>query len=346
LELFEKYTDTSFTKEDLFTESKEVQIHNFLLVDVDLMISSKLPLKQGFAMHISSNCETPEVIKKLPKLHYSEIAKTEHTVFTVAPLKSEEFDIYLNKGFYPEIEDIDNHISIGEGLILFNGKTMLKMISSAYNRRSKLVDNNPNVMHRVYELLDSAQFPKDGSDTFLEKYPAIPCPTDEQIEGIKEHIISKFPVDWKTPSDEQLTENSSAGRELRLRVAVMHYAMSLPIFHQKGALTCTSELLRDRYNAIQIVTQNYFKYEKKQWGEDILPRDLKVYERIHKMVMDAKDYANVRIKRGEGIKGCTGVQLFNKMVKDNLRNLMLKEYGVSIYKIVRVLVNDPKKKNE
>lgn len=354
VDLFNNYTEGTFKVEDLFKDSNESAnpvIHNFLLVDVDLMISSKLPLvtsvKQGFVVYINSlNCEAPEILKSLPKLHYNEVAKTEKTVFRIMSLKPEEYDSYLNKGFYSELEDIDNNISLGEGLIIFNGNTMLKMISDSYNRRAKIVDNNPNIMHRVYELLDQAQIPKDGLDTFLEKFPAVPCPTDEQIESHKDNIISKFPAEWKIPSDQQLTENTGLAREMRLRIAVTHYAMSLPIFHQKAALTCISELLRDRYNAIQVVTHNYFKFEKKQWGEDVSPRDLKVYERIYKMVIDAKAYANVRIKRGEEIKGITGSQLFNKFVKDNLRNLMLKEYGVSIYKIVRVLVNDPKKKNE
>jgi len=355
VDLFNKYTEKTFKVEDLFTEdsakdSKPV-IHNFLLVDVDLMISSKLPLdssiKEGFVVYINSlNCETPEILKSLPKIHYSEVSKTENTVFRISSLTPEEYDSYLNKGFYPELDDIDNNISLGEGLIIFNGNTMLKMISDSYNRRAKIVDNNPNIMHRVYELLDQAQIPKDGVDTFLEKFPAVPCPTNEQIENHKDNIISKFPAGWKLPSDQELTENNGLAREMRLRVAVTHYAMSLPILHQKAALTCTAELLKDRHNAIQIVTQNYFKFDKKQWEEDVSPRDLKVYERIHKMVIDAKAYANVRIKRGEEIKGITGSQLFNKFVKDNLRNLMLKEYGVSIYKIVRVLVNDPKKKNE
>jgi hypothetical protein len=60
------------------------------------------------------------------------------------------------------------------------------------------------------------------------------------------------------------------------------------------------------------------------------------------MVTDAKNYANVRIKRGEKLNGASEGQTFNKFVKDNIRGLMLREYGTSLYKIVRVLIHSSK----
>jgi hypothetical protein len=371
VDLFKKYIESSFKLEDLFgaisakSDSEDIQIHNFLLVDADLMICSKLPLdtkvKDGFVLYINSvNCTLPsEVFEKIPEVKYTEIADTTNTVIRVQSFKNiEEYNSYLNKGFYPDIDAVHPQISLGEGLILFNGKTMLKIVSKGYNRRAKIVNNDPNILHRVYEILTETQMSKDGMDNFLEKYSALPCPTDEQIEALKYSVISKFPEDWKTPSDQELTENTDREtREYRLRCAITHYALSLPVCYQKSALTCIKELINDRYTAINIVTNSYSKFEKQQYNDfnslghtsldgTVNPRDLKVFERIRQIVIDAKNYANVRIKRGESIKGISGSQLFNKFTKDNIRNLMLKEYGTSLYKMVRVLVSDPKKKNE
>jgi hypothetical protein len=361
VELFTKYTENTFKVEDLFPmdsaeNMNDVKVHNFLLVDSDLMIASKIGfgtsenvLNSGFVVYVNSfNCELPV---ELPKVHYTEVASCEHTVMKVQSLKNkEEYNLYLQKGFFPTQEDIHSNISLGEGLILYNGKSMLKMVSSGYNRRSKIVDNDPNILHRVYEILTESAFPKDGVDTYLEKFPAIPCPSDSQIEefgnGIPKTLVSSFPEDWNTYSDQELTENNDREtRERRFRNAVVHYAVSLPLCHQKGALTAIVELLRDRFKAVQIVCGDYEKFAKCNW-ENVTPRDLKVYERIRTIVTDSKKFAKVRLDKGENVEGKTVSQILRKFTIEGIRNLMFKEYGVSIYKIVRVLVNDPKKKEE
>lgn len=358
VELFKKYTESTFKVEDLFpADSSEsldgpVQVHNFLLVDEDLLIASKLKFnfseeksKSGFVVYINSlNCELPI---ELPKVDYNEVGSCEHTVMRVNSLKSkEECNMYLQKGFSSDVEEHDKHISLGEGLILYNGKSMLKMVSNGYSRRSKIVDNDPNILHRVYEILTESSFPKDGVDMYLEKYPAIPCPTEEQIESFKGGIIDKFPEEWKTYSDQELTEtNDRETRERRFRNAVVHYAISLPLSHQKWALKSIDELLSDRYKAVQIVCNDYEKFAKGDWGE-VYPRDLKVYERIKAIVLESKKFAKARVDKGERLEGKTLNQTLRKFAIDSIRNLMFKEYGVSIYKIVRVLVSDPKKKGE
>jgi hypothetical protein len=348
VELFNKYTESLFSMDDLFgivSEDSKPQIHNFLLVDNDLMISSKLPLDTitGFVLYISSvNCVLPEEIdSKLSTLHYTEVQSTDKTVFKVKEfdMDGDEYKSFLTKGFFPNETNIHPQISLGEGLVLFNGNSMLKVVSHGYNRRSQIVNNDPNVLHRVYEILTDTQYPKEGIDTFLEKYSIIPIPTDEQITNLEKPIVSTFPEAWKVPSTAELSDVTEKGsHEHRLRCAVMHYAISLPLYHQKSALTSIQELLSNRYKATQIITTHYDRFSKKQFGEDVSPRDMKVYERIHKMVLDAKNYANVRVKRGEKVQGANPGQTFNKFVKDNIRGLMLREYGTSLYKIVRVLV--------
>jgi len=351
VELFKKYTESSFDVSDLFAtddlmDPDLIQIHNFLLVDRDLMICSKLPLdtdiKSGFVLYINSlNCSFPI---ELPKIHHSQIPTCKETVFRVMSLKTdEECDSYLINGFYPDVKDIHPQISLGEGLILYNGSSMIKMVSNGYNRRSKIVSNDPNILHRAYDILSDTQFSKDGIDTYLEKFPAIPIPSDEQLKDCKTSIIEKFPEDWKTFADNELSDSVTREvRENRLHNAIMHYAISLPLCHQFAAMTCANDILRDRYKVIQIVTHNMEKFEKCQWGDDIFPRDLKVYERIQRIVQDAKSFARTRVRSGEKIEGMNEYNTLRKFSMDNVRNLILKEYGSSLYKMVRVLVADAK----
>lgn len=352
VDMFKRYIEGVFTLEDLFKESSDssgIPVHNFLLVNVDLMIASKLHFddkkKDGFVVYVNSrNCELPI---ELPKVSFSEIHKTELSVFKVSSLKTdEEIKEYLHFGFHSELKDIHKHISLGEGLILYNGETMLKIVSSGYNRRAKIVDNDPNILHRVYEILTESQFPKDNKieDTYLEKFPALPCPTEDQIKSFTGNLLNGFPEDWKTPSDEELTGTvSRESREKRFRNAVVHYAISLPLSHQRHALTSIDELLNDRFKAIQIVCGNYKRFAEMKLGDDIHERDKKVYMRIKEIISESEKYANLRISKGEKLEGKSEAYCLKKFISSNILNLMLKEYGVSIYKIVRVLITDPKK---
>ena len=355
VELFKKYTEGTFDLEDLFSSSEDSEnlispkIHNFLLVDNDLMISSKLALDNisGFVLYINSiNCEIPsEIETKLSTLHYTEIKSTDKTFFKVKSFDTNEteYQSFITNGFFPDETDIHPNISLGEGLILFNGNNMLKIVSNGYNNRSKLVNNNPNVLHRVFELLTDSQYPKEGADIFLEKYSIVPIPTDDQIKSLSEPILSKFPEDWKILTELELKDKSTKdNHKNRLKTVITHYALALPLYHQKSAFTAIKELLSDRSTAIEIICNNYDQFSKKLFGDGINDRDMKVYERICKIVTDAINYANVRIKRGEKLNGASKEQTYDKFVKDNIRGLMFREYGTSLYKIVRVLVHSIK----
>jgi hypothetical protein len=94
------------------------------------MISSKLPLDTitGFVLYISStNCTLPEEIdSKLSTLHYTEVQSTNKTVFKVKDfdMDGDEYKSFLTKGFFPNETNIHPQISLGEGLVLFNGTTL------------------------------------------------------------------------------------------------------------------------------------------------------------------------------------------------------------------------------
>jgi hypothetical protein len=312
-------------------------------VDQDLMIASKLQFSKekatkGCVIYIGSrNGELPI---ELPKIHYTEINKTPHTVFSVEKLKNlEEYNRFLSKGFYPDVSEIHPQISLGEGLILYNGETMIKMVSNGYNRRSKMVNNDPNILHRCYDLLSDASFPKEGEDTYLSRFPILPCPSDEQMKDWDSQIIDSFPEDWKIHSeDEFIGKRDRDARDLRFKNCLLHYVISLPLYHQADALQCYFDIQRDRFEVIKKVCNQMDMYEKGGW-EDVSPRDQKVYDRLQTVVKDGKKFARARYEKEVKDKK---PELKEKTLRtfsiESVRNLLLREYGASLYKMVRVLI--------
>ena len=55
---------------------------------------------------------------------------------------------------------------------------MIKVVSKAYENRSKIVNNDPNIFHRAWTILTESMFPKSGEDNYLSKFPILPTPSN------------------------------------------------------------------------------------------------------------------------------------------------------------------------
>jgi len=339
LDLFKMYTENYFTLDDLFTDSENV-VHNFLLVDHDLLLCSHIDLneKPGFVLYINSlNGSLPGSIKPV-KISVYDIASIEDTFISVNSLDTvEEQNKFLQHGFGQS----------PEGLLIQLKDRMIKVVHQKYQRRSEIVNNDANVTHRVYTLYTETMFPKSGEDTYLEKFPPTACPNDEQLKEFetKDFIEHSDYKNMTVPSESDLTENNSVEtRNRRLLNAVMHYANSLPLVHQVYAIRCYNKLIESRSKVISLLIDDYSKYMNELWGSPS-QRDLKVYQRINTMLNEATKFAKTRYTNGERIDTLTERQTIKKFIKQNIKNIVNKEFGENLYKIVRVLITDANKVN-
>jgi hypothetical protein len=344
-ELFKKYTEKYFKPEDLFSiedtcdnlENDKVVCHNFLLVDTDLLICSQVELgeKTGFVLYINSvNGSLPEAIEPLNVSAY-EVKYTTETFFKMETLKNlEEQNEFIKYGFCPEEKDE----SKGEGVVIFQNDRMIKVVSKAYENRSKIVNNDPNIIHRGWTILTESMFPKSGEDDYLSKFPILPTPSNDDLKSIIESGDFSLLNSCKIISEENfILKNNLETRNLRLLNALLHYSKSLPLSHKVSALSCYNSILEHKSEVIKILCNDFDKYDQGLWGKPNA-RDLKVYERIQTIVKEAKKYAKTRYTNGERFESMNEKQLLKKFTKENIRNLINKEYGENMHKIVRVLI--------
>jgi hypothetical protein len=346
VELFNKYTCNYFNLEELFddtnVENDIAVCHNFLLVDKDLLICSQIDMgeKSGFVLYINSiNGNFPDVIKPKDVSVY-DLKYTTDTFFKIEPLKTlEEQNKFIKYGFYPNINNDKASISsIGEGVVIFHSDRMIKVVSKDYENRSKIVNNDPNIIHRCWTILTESMFPKNGDDDYLSKFPILPTPSKEQLELIiQSEDFNKINECQILGEEKFIGKNNLETRNLRLLNALIHYSKSLPLIHKLSALCCYETILEYKSEVIKILCNEYDKYEQGIWGKPN-QRDLKVYERIQNIVKEAKKYAKTRYSNGERIESMSEKQLLKKFTKENIRNLINKEYGENMHKIVRVLI--------
>lgn len=342
-ELFKKYTENYFKVEDLFDEEKdEIVCHNFLLVDNDLLICSQVDLgeKSGFVLYINSvNGSLPDDIP--PKiLSVYDVKSTTDTFFKMEPLKTlEDQNKFIKYGFYPEELNGEK----GEGIVVFQDDRMIKIVSKSYENRSKIVNNDPNIIHRAWTILTESMYPKSGEDDYLSKFPILSTPSLDELKAIIETKQLKDLSSCKILKDEDFTlKNNLETRNLRLLNALIHYSNSLPISHKISALSCYESILENKTEVIKILCNDCDKYEQGLWGKPN-PRDLKVFERIQTIIKEAKKYAKNRYSNGERFESMNEKQLIKKFTKENIRNLINKEYGENMHKIVRVLITSQNK---
>jgi hypothetical protein len=354
--LFLKYTENYFNLEDLFPETIEEKygvemppvIHNFLLVDMDTLVCSKINLgeKDGFVAYINT-FNGGLYLKEAPEnISVYDIKNTEKTFFSIKSLDTlEEQNEFLSHGFSSMETNLNPLFQRGEGLVFlykekFDDYKLLKIVHPSYQRRSELVGNDPNILHRTWSILSQSLFPrkKDEVDTYLEKFPPVPCPSVLQFSNIED-------TDYSIPTEEALTKkNNLETKDLRFRNALIHYAMSLPIYHFVPALNCYNEVVKAKGKIINILRNDFEKYISGSWGKPS-DRDLKVYERIQEICKEAKKFANTRYSNGERLDGKNEFQTIRQFTKDNLKGLINNEYGENMYKIVRVLITNAEKED-
>lgn len=348
-ELFLKYTKNYFNLEDLFDDSnienEKVVCHNFLLVDSDLLICSQVDLgeKSGFVLYINSvNGTLPEAV--VPKnISVYDLKYSTDTYFKMEILNTlESQNKFIKQGFYPD-SPLDSNDSKGEGVVIFQGDRMIKVVSKDYENRSKIVNNDPNIIHRGWTLLTESMFPKSGEDTYLSKFPILPTPTKDELQSIIESGDFSILDKCKILKDEDfVSKNNLETRNLRLLNVLLHYAKSLPIAHKVSAISCYNSILDHKSEVIKILCNDGDKYDSGLWGKPNT-RDLKVFERIQTIVKEAKKYAKTRYSSGERFESMNEKQLLKKFYKENIRNLINKEYGENMHKIVRVLITSQSK---
>ena len=329
---------------DLASLTNEETVHSFVLMDSDLLVSSKFPMnnKKGLVVYCGTNGNSWELIDKLslPQLDNEAIASSDKTFYSPALLfKYSDVSSLLTQGFYSfaPVEQ-DNPLCLGEGVVVSfneNGKRkILRVVSSAYKRRSELVDNDPNLLHRCYTLITKSAYPKTGEDDYLSRFPAIPVMTDEEIDKLESPII-EGPIPGAILSSEQLTDKSNKeSHDNRFRNAITWYALSLPIPHQLAALQTIKYISEEREKIIKIVSENFERMKTGDFEGLALKKDAGTMNHIKHRLTEAEKFAR------SNLKNTNNKVILNKMIMKNVRTGILRDTGEWGFKMGRLLVDD------
>lgn len=310
--LFLKYIG-DFNLESLVEDGS---VANFILMDRTLLLASKIELdnKDGLVVYLGDKDINIPYLGELE-------TNFEKSFFKINNLTLDQANNHLERGFRSE----------GEGVIINykeNGTQKVLCINSkAYYKRCKIVDNNPNILHRCYKLLSESYYPKTGDDKYLEKFDITPITLEDVFTDIPSN-------ETKTYTEVELTDKSDKRSHLRRTInTLMCYYNSLALVHQEECVKSIKQLFQERKDISDTICKNYLQYSKGEFEGVIGDGDVLKY--IQHRVVNAMDFAKKNSKNGKVSKDA---------ILNNIRMGILRDSGDWLYNIARVLLRTKKTK--
>ena len=258
-----------------------------------------------------------------------------HAIFSPHNLSFDEANKHLLFGFYNPFEGydkLDRRTLPGEFVIVHNldefGATigMLRVESNAYSWRSGMRDNNPNLRHRFFQLVNGSYIrydTADGKARYDKLYPTF-TPYDEA--SIKKQIVEDGPyVVWPQDPNYDDPENLMS-KESRMYNIWLAFLNAVPLHQQRDVSTYLNYLYNKRGELI-----SWLRSLENRGHLD--PTELS--RRVIDLIEAARRFAQQKVKDGQD-KDRTGKKISLKdITKANTRNLVMKEEGGSLYRLVK-----------
>ena len=176
----------------------------------------------------------------------------------------ESANAYLRSGYYAGSvtdSETDYRLQSGEYLILIRledgvpaPKSMVKVLSRSYSWRLSLRDENPNLLHRFFELTDEARLgnSKDNGalyTAFLERFPTFDRMTSKELSK----AVENSPKELLFPLTKTITEAEFRNENNRLMQVWLNYFFAAPLQQREEIIPFLSKYLQTRRDLIRFV---------------------------------------------------------------------------------------------
>ncbi len=279
---------------------------------------------------IDSEVHLPPTVSNMSE----NVTHTPGQIFYPENLSIEESNKHLVFGFYNPFEgyqNIDRRMLPGEFVIIdvLNEAgeivKMLRIESTAYSWRSSMRDNNPNLLHRFFQLVTGSYLrydTPDGRERYESLYPVF---TPYNEKSIKKQIEKEPYVVW--PQDVNMNDPEYLmTKESRMKNIWLAFINTVPLHKQKDVSEYLDYLYTKRGELITWLRQ----IENSR--EYIDPAEFS--RRMIDLILVARRFARETVKNGQDrVKGRR--KTLKDITKSNIRNLVMKEEGSSLYKLVR-----------
>lgn len=295
-------------------------VYQFLLVDKDLLVATQQDIGEGFIVHLKTvkmwdyGDDSPFSPSETGTQHFEPVIHDKW--ISPKSLSLEEANKFLKYGY----NDSDK-ISFGESVIIYNyddkGKVIdsLRIHSSSYNYRVEMRGNNPNLRHRFYQLMNDA-IKYEDLDKLVTKYPLF------------------YRKGGRRPLHEIYVEHNNQHKKLNLnrvddRIFLVYasYFRTLPLSQKEEGIKLWTNFKSDRAKVIKWLQNLALNGTSEEIDE--------LSERSKAIISITSSYAKNRMKTGRNRNKRGNRMTYPQVLSANVYNLILKENGPSLFKLIR-----------
>ena len=324
--------------EELFDPNKDYSpyCHYFILVDPGVLICTKDQVFSPYVVYLGNKsmysvkgCPYPSESVDFD-LHIPSIREKEGKegkLNSPREITLDEANKHLLFGFYQEFEcpNLDARLLPGEFVIVENVDDGIsyRVESVSYAWRSEMRNNNPNLLHRFFELLDHAYLKNDeeGVNKYIQTFPILTPYDQSSLEKTLPMVIwpqsdAPFPI----------------SKDDKLYNIWQCFLMSVPLVRQKEVFGFYNILLERRNELVAWLIER---------SENIESLDLSAYsKRAQDILIKTRQFATDNFKKRKNIDFKTGLEKdIPTMIRENIFNFISKERGSSLYRLIREMNN-------
>lgn len=323
--------------DELFDLTKESSpyCYVFLVIDPTLLIASRQHVKSPYVAFLTINKmwslkdgeeENVEQVQKYD-IEPNDVGAVidEPMIHKPKMLSVEEANAHLQHGYYPPCAQItDLRQAAGEAVILYkineDGEVIdiVKVNSVGYDYRFRLRGNDPNPYHRFYDLVPHSYHLLNDYVNYTEykqKFIVFDNYGKDDLLGISNHVGF---ILYLQESEMPLEERKN--RQYILKNIWLNFVLSLPFSFQAEAIKFLDQFHADRYGVINWL-QDYQSHNN-------FVDDKVVSERGKNIIISARYTAKDICKQQPQKK-------YHVTVNEVIRNFILKEYGSSLFTLVK-----------
>ena len=325
--------------------------HEFLLVMPELLVGSKQIVKSPYALYLGSH-ETPLFMFDSCTFGHCQFESIEMDtpqkimdkpgIYKVKPMDVYTAEKFLNKGFNPEFFNANNDPSvipnIGESLLIVSrnnqdGKVSqsIKVNSSAFQWRCDIRENNPNLKHQFYAFLGelyNISNPQKFIQAMYERDLFHFEPSNLlELESLYTSMGMPISVSFK----ETMSPNYST-LDSRIHVLFLNFFISLPYHLQLQAFDIYKTFYATRNDLLNFLSR--VAYEK-MYKPMLLKECKSLTPRMLAIILNAMEHTQKQMAQRPGV-------IFTKTTEDNIKFLIQKENGRSLYKMTTHMKKETK----
>lgn len=318
--------------------------HLFLICHPDVLCVSKIVLNPGFLVYLGPKqmwtqddpdfpfkdeldkveigVQTPEVTTELVQ------GSLEKSLFTPLNLTIEKANQHLRYGFYDTFDDSELELRLGSGeavvLTTVSDKgelnpCLIQIQSTAYSWRLSMRENDSNLLHRFYDLVNFSYLPTEMDEGLTEFTRLFPILTPYPLSQIQRFIKDDGPiVVWPNGEAETMWMKSKSDNLYNI---FMCFLVSVPLHRQLEVSEMYSRLVDSRIELIDWISE----LEQTQTDVMVSPD---YSDRIKNIIESARIFVQKSIASKR-------VSNFSKEIATSIQKLVLQERGPSLYRLTK-----------